>query len=118
MATKLNTSNITDSKTAITNYRTACDAEFKKINGIITSLIGENAGFLGDAANGYKAFFDQITPGLTTQLTGTSESITSMLESLLTAVSQMLDPVDPQLKTANENAGQGQAAAPVPTQNT
>ena len=118
MATKLDTNNITNSKAAITAYRTACDAEFEKIKSTITTLIGENAGFLGDAANGYKAFFDQITPGLTSQLTGTSDSITSMLESLLTAVSQMLDPVDPQLKTANENAGQGQAAAPISTQNT
>ena len=104
--TKLADENITNSREAIKTYRETCIAEFEKIQNTLNGLLGDGSGFFGDAATGYRNFFDQITPGLTTQLTAESDSITSMLESLLTAAEQMLNPVDPQLKQANENAGQ------------
>lgn len=106
MATVLTTDNISDAKAAIKVYRTTCEEIFKKLQSDITSLTGSD--FIGEASNGYVEFFNQITPALTTNLTGTSESVTSMLESLLTAVEQMISPVDPELGTANKNAGNGE----------
>jgi len=102
MATVLTTENISGARSAISTYRSTCDGIFQSLRNDITSLTGSD--FLGDASVGYVDFFDQITPALTTNLTGTEESVTSMLESLLTAVEQMLNPVDPQLGNANKNA--------------
>lgn len=102
MATVLSSSNIADAKTAIASYRSTCDGIFSKTQSDINSLAG--ADFIGDASVGYVDFFSQITPALTTNLTGTEESITSMLETLLTAVEQMLNPVDPELGNANKSA--------------
>lgn len=103
MATVLATENISEAKAAIIAYRNTCESIFAKLQNEITALTSSD--FIGDASTGYADFFAQITPALTTNLTGTSESVTSMLESLLTAVEQMLDPVDTQLGTANINAG-------------
>ncbi len=103
MATKLEISNIQDAKSAIAAYRSTCDGIFQSIQNDINNLV--SSGFIGDAANGYKEFFDtQITPALTARLTGPDSSITAMLESLLTAVEQMLNPVDPDLANANRTA--------------
>ena len=103
MATVLTNENISEAKTAIATYRSTCESIFGKLQNELKTLTDSD--FIGDASTGYADFFAQITPALTTNLTGTSESITSMLESLLTAVEQMLDPVDPELRTANVNAG-------------
>lgn len=103
MATKLATQNISDAKAAIQAYKTACDVAFKEVDGAITGIMGEQ--FLGDAATGYSQFYEQIKPAISTKLYGDAESITSMLDSIITAVEQMLNPVDPQLGTANQNAG-------------
>ena len=103
MATKLETQNISDARAAIQNYKSACDAAFKEVDGAIAGIMGTQ--FLGDAATGYDEFYQQIKPAISTKLYGESESITSMLESIITAVEQMLNPVDPQLGTANKNAG-------------
>ncbi len=103
MATKLATQNISDAKAAIAAYKSSCDAAFKSLDGAITGIMGEQ--FLGEAASGYEQFYSQIKPAVSTKLYGDSESITSMLDSIITAVEQMLNPVDPQLGTANQNAG-------------
>ena len=103
MATKLSTQNISDAKAAIQAYKTACDAAFKEVDGAITGIMGKE--FLGEAATGYNNFYEQIKPAISTKLFGESESIASMLDSIIIAVEQMLNPVDPQLGTANQNAG-------------
>lgn len=104
MATILETSNINDAKAAINTYRTTCDGIFQSMKGEIESLCSAN--FIGDASKGYLEFFNEkITPALTTQLTGPDASVTAMLETLLTAVAQMLNPVDPDLSNANRTAG-------------
>lgn len=103
MATILKTENLTDSRAAIVAYRTTCDVIFQKLQNDITSLTETD--FIGEASLGYVDFFSQITPALTTNLTGTESSVTAMLESLLTAVEQMLNPVDPELGNANKAAG-------------
>lgn len=104
MATILEISNINDAKTAINTYRNTCDAIFQAMKSEIEILCSTN--FIGDASNGYLQFFNEkITPALTTQLTGTDASVTAMLETLLSAVAQMLNPVDPDLSNANKTAG-------------
>lgn len=103
MATKLETSNINDVRTAINTYRATCDAIFQSMKTEIETLCSTN--FIGDASNGYLEFFNEkITPALTTQLTGADASVTAMLETLLTTVAQMLNPVDPDLSNANKTA--------------
>ena len=62
---------------------------------------------MGDASIGYLDFFSQVAPALTTSLTGPEQSVTSMLESLLALVEQMLNPVDPELGNANKSAANG-----------
>lgn len=103
MATILKTENLTDSRAAIAAYRTTCEAIFQRLQNDITSLT--EVDFIGDASLGYVDFFGQITPALTTNLTGMESSVTAMLESLLIAVEQMLNPVDPELGNANKTAG-------------
>lgn len=103
MATVLSNENLTQGRSAIQKYRTTCADIFSKMQTDIETLT--QADFVGEAATGYLDFFNQITPALTTNLTETSGSITSMLEELLTAAEQMLNPVDPQLGTANKTAG-------------
>lgn len=103
MATILDISNINGAKSAINTYRATCDAIFQAMSADIQTLCA--SGFIGDASNGYLEFFNEkIAPALTTQLTGADNSVTAMLESLLTAVAQMLNPVDPDLSNANKTA--------------
>lgn len=103
MATVLDRGNLAAARTAVGSYRTTCDGIFAQMQSDISALTESN--FIGDASTGYFEFFRQITPALSTSLTGTDGSVTSMLENLLTAVEQMLDPVDPQLGSANQSAG-------------
>lgn len=100
--TVLATENLTDARKAITTYRSTCEGIFSKLQAEINGLTGED--FLGDASTGYVEFFNQVTPALTTNLTGPENSITSMLESLITLVEQMMNPVDPELGNANKTA--------------
>lgn len=103
MATKLEISNIQDARTAINAYRSECDSIYQAMKSDIEGLCAAN--FIGDASEGYLQFFqEKITPALTTQLTGTDSSVTALLETLLNAVAQMLDPVDPNLAKANQSA--------------
>lgn len=106
--TVLTTETITDATAAITNYKITCEGIFAKIQSEITNLCPVE--FEGDASAGYQEFFAKITPALTTNLTG-PESIISMLDSLMKAVGQMLDPVDTQLGSANRSAATEDSAA-------
>ena len=110
MATILSQENISQARAAVTNYRNTCDGLFKQVSAEILKVTGSS--FIGDAATGYLNFFDQIKPALSTNLTGTDQSVTSLMDSLLNVIEQMLNPIDPQLGNANKNAaGQGAAAA-------
>ena len=105
MATILTTENLTQAKNAVTTYRSTCESIFLKLKADIDSLT--KADFIGDASTGFVDFFSQVTPALTTNLTGTDQSVTSMMESLLALVEQMLNPVDSNLGDANKNAASG-----------
>lgn len=100
--TVLMTENLIEARSAVTMYRSTCESIFSKLQADITGLT--ESSFIGDASVGYIDFFSQVTPALTTNLTGTEQSVTSMLESLLTLVEQMLNPVDPELGNANKTA--------------
>ena len=104
MSTVLKQENLTQAKEAISAYRAECESIFQSMRADIESLTSQN--FVGDGSNGYNTFFTNITPSLTTNLTGTEGSVTSLLEQVLTAAEQMLNPVDPQIGTANSNAAQ------------
>lgn len=104
MSTILGSENISGGKAAIAAYRNACGDIFTKLQEEITVLT--DSSFIGDASTGYRNFFaEQIVPGLTKKLTGESESVTSMLESLFNTVEQMLEPYDTELGKGNANAG-------------
>lgn len=108
MATVLSKENLASARSAIIKYRTDCDGIYSKLQAEINGLTASD--FLGEASLGFVDFFGQITPALTTQLTGTEESVTSMMENLITLVEQLLEPVDPQLGSANKNAANGGGA--------
>lgn len=90
-------------KDAINAYRTSADALFTKLQKEVTTLQG--SGFMGQASTGYSTFVTDITPALTTQLTGTTDSVTALLDNWINAVEEtLLNQVDPELKKNNENA--------------
>ena len=84
MATILDKTIITNAKAAVNTYRTECDKLTGQLQGIIDNL--RKDGFIGDASNGFDAFYSQVSPALTTNLTGTDNSVTAMLDQLLDAV--------------------------------
>lgn len=101
--TKVTIQDIEAAKGVINTYRTTCDGLFVKLTNVITSL--QASGYIGMASEGYTTFVNEVKPALTTQLTGTEESVTALLDSLLQAVrGSLLGQVDPDLKTNNENA--------------
>ncbi len=100
--------NIQEAKKAVSAYRATCDGLYKQLKATIDNLVQQ--GFIGDASQGYIMFINTVTPRLTSMLTAPDNSVTSMLENLLDAVSQLLNPVDVNLKNANANAADSTAA--------
>lgn len=106
MSTVLNKqANIDGAKQVITAYKSTCEDLYQKLSTEISNL--RRSGFIGDASNGYDAFFGKLSPALTTNLTGDENSLTSMLNSILDAVAQMTEPVDPDIGQQNINAADG-----------
>lgn len=109
MSTILEKSNITNAKTAIEQYSSECTTLYSELSTIITDLCAKY--FIGEASDGFKDFFAQISPALTSNLNGDQNSITAMLNQLLDAVDKaLLGTVDPQLGQANKNAVNNQNA--------
>lgn len=108
--TELQQDTLNNCLSAVAAYRSTCEDLYRQMKSDIDTLVKD--GFIGDASDGYTYFFNQVTPALTTNLTERSGSLTSMLENILKSVNQMLDPIDPKLKTVNTNAA-GDAPAPV-----
>ena len=105
--TVLSQENISNAQAAVRAYKATCIELFQQLEAEITNVTPTN--FQGDAAAGYLEFFSKIKPSLTTQLTG-DESVTAMLEKLLEAVTQMLNPVDTEMGNANKGAAADRAA--------
>ena len=105
MATVLTHAIIASATEKVDAYVATANGLYEELSGVIATLISSN--FNGDAANGYKAFFDtQVTPALTENLTAPSESLMAGVKSILEGIqSQLLDTVDPQLGENNQNPG-------------
>lgn len=109
MATILTHEIINNAKESVDTYISTANNLYDQLSGVINSLIGTN--FSGDAADGYKFFFDsKVVPALTDNLTSPESSLTAGIKNILEGIeNQLLDTVDPQLGDANRNPGGEQA---------
>lgn len=108
MATILTHATISSAIEKVDTYVTTANGLYEELSGILNTLTGSN--FNGDAAEGYKVFFnEQVTPALTQNLTASGESLMASVKSILESIqAQLLDTVDPQLGENNSNPGGAQ----------
>lgn len=102
ITTTLKEDNVLNAKNAVAVYKNTCEDIFKNLNNDITNLIA--SGFLGNASDGYKEFYDQIAPAISTNITGDTDSVIYLLNTILDLVQQMLNPVDTKMEETNRNA--------------
>ena len=101
--TILDQSDIQKAKAAVDTYRDTCRTLHTTLTNTINGLC--DTYFVGDANNGFKEFYAQMEPALSSNLYGEQASVTAMLDQLLDAVSKaLLGTVDPDLGNANRNA--------------
>ena len=108
MSTILSTQIITSLKGDADAYIKAADAEFTALQNLLGTLLTEEGGFFGEAAEGYRTFFNgKITTALTTNLTaaGTTSLMGALKKMLDDIENQFLVQIDPALGKANQNAG-------------
>lgn len=100
--TALNATIVENAKGVIDAYINDATTQYQSLKTVIETLTSTE--FTGDAAEGYKNFFvNKITPALTTNLTDPGNSLTATLKSMLDSIkTSLLDTVDPQLKSQNE----------------
>ena len=105
MATVLTSTIVKNAKAAVDSYVDAANNLSTKLEEIITTLVSSN--FKGDAADGYKFFYDnKVVPALTTNLTAKEKSLMSNVKAMLDSIEeQMLNKVDPELGNVNRNPG-------------
>ena len=108
MATILTHAIISSATEKVDTYVATVNGLYEELSGVIATLTGSN--FSGDAADGYKVFFnEQVTPALTENLTAPGESLMAGIKNILESIqTQLLDTVDPQLGENNSNPGGGQ----------
>ena len=108
MATILTHAIISSATEKVDTYVATANGLYEELSGVIATLTGSN--FNGDAADGYKVFFnEQVTPALTENLTAPGESLMAGIKNILESIqTQLLDTVDPQLGENNSNPGGGQ----------
>ena len=103
MATILTSAINENANSSVDTYISTAQSLYEELSGLINGMIGND--FVGDAADGYKAFFDEkVTPALTENLTDQGTSLTASIKSILTSIKeQLLDSVDPQLGEVNRD---------------
>ena len=106
MSTILSNQMIADARGAVEGYVSKVQNYNQDLQTIINTLTGDN--FVGDAAEGYKEFFNsKILPAVDENLIGGS-SLTSNIKAILDAIEQQLiSTVDPALGNNNRSAGGG-----------
>lgn len=106
--TKLTQAIITAATTAVTDYNKEANRLYENLDTTVKDLLKQDC-FSGDAANGFKEFYDKtVTPALTESL----PSLTKAIEDILTNVGKtFLDTVDPKLGEFNKNPGAGAEGA-------
>ena len=105
MSTILTAAIINSAKEKVENYVTTANGLHQELEGVISKLVATE--FNGDAANGYKEFYDKkVVPVLTDSLTAEGSSLTANIKLILDSIkTQLLDTVDPQLGEGNKNPG-------------
>lgn len=105
MATVLTHAIISSATEKVDTYVATASGLYDELSELISTLTSSN--FIGDAAEGYKDFFNsKVTPALTENLTTGSESLMEGIKKLLENIqTQLLDTIDPQLGENNSNPG-------------
>ena len=105
MSTILSSAIIENAKGTVDAYITTANQCQSDLESAIQTLTG--ADFVGDASNGYNAFFKaKVIPAITDNLTASSGSLTASIKEILDSIkTQLLDTIDPQLGSNNENPG-------------
>ncbi|MBE6843094.1 MAG: hypothetical protein E7510_09750 [Ruminococcus sp.] len=116
MSTILTSAIVENAKSSVDTYVSTIDGLNNELEGVINTLTGTN--FIGDASNGYKAFYtSKVLPALTDNLISQGNSLSASIKAILDNIQQqLLNTVDPQLGTNNANPGvsvAGGAAAAV-----
>lgn len=108
MATILTKAIIKNATDTVDTYITSVNSYYEELAAVVNTLIGTN--FSGDAANGYKVFFDtQVKPALTDNLTAPANSLMVSIKGILDSIDkQLLDTIDPQMGENNSNPGAAQ----------
>ena len=107
MASILSSAMIVNAQSSVSNYVATTQELYSELQSIINNLTA--AGFMGDAANGYKELFTtKATPAPVGNLNEPQGSLTAGINSMLETIrEQLLDTVDPGLGKLNQNPGQG-----------
>lgn len=101
--TILSTADITAAKTAVSQYISTGETLFGSLSSIIEEL--RTSGFIGEASDGYKVFFDSLEKVLKTDLIVGDDSLMGSINGMLVSIqNSFLAEVDPQLGQANRNA--------------
>lgn len=105
MATVLTHAIISSATEKVDTYVATASGLYDELSELISTLTSSN--FIGDAAEGYKDFFNsKVTPALTENLTIGSDSLMEGIKKLLENIqTQLLDTIDPQLGENNSNPG-------------
>lgn len=116
MSTILTSAIVENAKSSVDTYVSTIAGLNNELEGVINTLTGTN--FIGDASNGYKAFYtSKVLPALTDNLISQGNSLSASIKAILDNIQQqLLNTVDPQLGTNNANPGvsvAGGAAAAV-----
>lgn len=112
MSTILSKQIIAGLKDDVDKYIQDADEEFANLQSLLNSLLTEDGGFFGEAAEGYRTFFNgKITTALTTNLTaaGTASLMGALKKMLDDIEDQFLVQIDPALGKANQGAGNAPA---------
>jgi|GEM_PF-3510741 len=101
--TTLSQQNIEEAKSAVTTYMATCEGLFNRLQTIMNNLVPQD--FSGQAANGYQAFFQQITPTLTANIFHPGTSLPYKIQTMLDMTQDaLLLQADPQLGQQNSQA--------------
>ena len=105
MASILTSAIIVNAKSSVSTYVSTTQQLYSELQSLINNLTA--SGFMGDAADGYKEFFNtKVTPDVVTNLTEPQGSLTSGINGMLDTIKeQLLDSVDPGLGKLNQNPG-------------
>lgn len=102
MATILTSAIISQASSAVQEYSSQAKSIASEVASIINNLVSN---FTGDAADGYREFFTQkVSPAINENLDSLMSAIQQMLDSIQ---QQLLNTVDPQLGTNNRSGGSG-----------